>query len=192
MTESSASKWNARYAYSGSGIPAPAGVLSRSTHWKKLLEAASNNEREDRPCALDLACGRAGNAHFLAEQGFQVTAWDISDTVISEIKSRNPSALIEASVRDVVAMPPVPESFDLIVVSRFLDRALCPAIARALRPKGLLFYQTFVHGLDNPDYLLRPNELLQLFKQLHIVEYHEPDMDSRGKAQARLVARRPF
>jgi len=93
-------------------------------------------------------------------------------------------------VRDVSQQPPEPESFDVIVVSRFLDRSICPAISRALKPDGVLFYQTFVHGLSNPDFLLAPNELLSLFSELHILEYHEPVKDADGKAEARLIARR--
>ena len=77
-------------------------------------------------------------------------------------------------MRDVVACPPAPDSFDAIVVARFLERALCPAIAAALRPGGVLFYQTFTAGLANPDYLLGPNELLALFPTLAVCSYREP------------------
>lgn len=188
--KSDASKWNARYAFSGGSIPAPSQVLSQGVRW--LPEAALGEEGKPRVdvCALDLACGKAGNSQFLAERGFKVSAWDISETVIEEIHGRHPFILHEAVVRDVSAHPPEPESFDVIVVSRFLDRDLCPAIGRALKPQGVLFYQTFVHGLRNPDYMLVPNELLSLFSELHVLEYHEPDKNARGKAEARLVGMR--
>lgn len=186
-----ASKWNARYAYSGGSIPAPSEVLSRGARWlPEIVSEQAGLDSVASLCALDLACGKAGNGQYLAERGFRVSAWDISETVIRGIRDRNPFILNEAVVRDVCAQPPEPETFDVIVVTRFLDRGLCPAIAHALKPNGILFYQTFVHGLRNPDYLLESNELLSLFSELHVLEYHEPEIDSQGHAEARLVARR--
>lgn len=181
MSNEIASKWNSRYAYSGKPLPPPAQVLSRAEKWLPKGDSLS---------ALDLACGRAANAHYLAARGFTVTAWDISETVIDEISSRNPKILAEITVRDVVAQPPVAQSFDVIVVTRFLSRETCPAIQEALKPGGVLFYQTFTHGLSNKEYLLADNELLSLFKGLHLLEYHEPEPDEFGKAEARLIARR--
>ncbi len=185
MTEQITSKWNARYNYSGAPVPPPADVLSRGARWLPTM----SSEDEAR-CALDLACGRAANAQWLANRGFIVSAWDISEVVIDAIRQRQPCLITEAIVRDVTLHPPEPASFDVIVVSRFLDRSLCPAISAALKPGGTLFYQTFTHGLSNPNYLLNPNELLSLFAELDILEYHEPPPNAAGKAEARLIARR--
>ena len=190
MTDSQASKWNARYAWSGGGIPAPAQVLSQGARWLPDAHTGTGTGTPIVRRALDLACGRAGNGHYLAQRGFHVCAWDVSDTVIDEIRSRQPALIAETEVRNVSLQPPAPASFDVIVVSRFLDRQLCPAIAEALTPDGVLFYQTFVQGLSNPDYMLAHNELLSLFGQLHVLEYHEPETDENGKAEARLVAKR--
>jgi len=180
VTSTISSKWNSRYAYSGKPLPAPAQVLSQGERWLPTGKACR---------ALDLACGRAANGQWLAARGFSVFAWDISSVVIDEIRQRKPFLFAEAIVRDVSQQPPSAASFDVIVVSRFLDRQLCPLICQALKPGGILFYQTFTHGLSNSDFMLGKNELLSLFQQLHILEYHEPDPDSNGKAEARLVAR---
>lgn len=181
MSKEIASKWNARYAYSGKPLPPPAQVLSKGERWLPKGDALN---------ALDLACGRAANGHFLAARGFKVSVWDISETVISEISGRNPKIFDDMSVRDVVAQPPAAQSFDVIVVTRFLSRDTCPAIQAALKPGGVLFYQTFTHGLSNKEFLLEDNELLSLFKGLHLLEYQEPEPDEFGKAEARLIARR--
>ena len=167
-------------------------VLTQGLRWLPDSQAGppDNDQSDNRRKALDLACGRAGNAHLLAQTGFCVSAWDISDAVIDHIKQRQPAIIDHALVRDVSQQPPEPDSFDVIVVSRFLDRSICPAIARALKPGGVLFYQTFVHGLSNPDYLLAPNELLTLFSDLDTLDYHEAAKDEHGKAEAWLVARR--
>jgi SAM-dependent methyltransferase len=131
--------------------------------------------------ALDLACGTGGNALLLAQHGLETWAWDISDTAVTQLQAlaRDSNAGITVQQRDVVCLPPDPGSFDVIVVSRFLDRDLIPAICRALREHGLIFYQTFTRekppgcGPGNPDYLLEVNELLFLFKSLRIIYYRE-------------------
>lgn len=177
------SKWNSRYAFSGDTLPPPAAVLSRGAQWLPAIG-------DPAPVALDFACGRAANAEWLGARGFIAHAWDFSDKVIDEISSRKHSHIHSAEVRNVVAEPPMSESFDVIVVSRFLDRSLCPAISAALTLGGVLYYQTFTHGLSNPDYLLGANELPGLFPGLEVLDYREPPPNKDGKAEAQLIARR--
>ena len=184
MTSDSSSKWNARYAKSGDSLPSPARVLLGGERWLHGPPSLRNNLT-----ALDLACGRAANAEWLAQQGYHVTAWDISEAAIAHIRQRPASRIALAQVRDVSAHPPARDSFDVIVVCRFLDRSLCPAIAAALKPGGTLFYQTFTQGLSNPDYLLKHNELPALFSGLSPLDYHESEPDESGKAEAHLIAR---
>jgi len=134
--------------------------------------------------AAHLAAGRGGNARHLHQLGFTTTAWDLSSTAMNELNAAQPG--VKTEVRDVITSPPEPLSFDIIVVSRFLDRSICAAIEAALRPAGLLFYQTFTRGLANPDYLLRPGELPTLFPTLRPLWFEEPiDGD-----EAMLVAQR--
>ncbi len=179
MSKPVVSKWNARYAHSGAGIPAPSEVLSRGARWLPEAQAPVVDGVVSQRRALDLACGLGGNAHFLAKAGFIVSAWDISDVVIEQIRGRKLSSIAHTELRDVVAFPPEPNSFNVIVVSRFLDRSLCPHIVNALRPDGILFYQTFVRGLKNKNFMLKSNELLSLFKPLHVLEYHEPEPEQQ-------------
>lgn len=151
--------------------------------------------------ALDLAAGEGANAIYLAHRGLACSAWDISEVVMERVASwaagTGLSILCEA--RDVITRPPPPASFDVIVVSRFLDRGLCPAISNALRPGGLLYYQTFLRekvdsgeGPGNPAFLLERNELLRLFPDLTVRIYHEEGMlgdTGRGlRNEACLVA----
>ncbi|MEM7020777.1 MAG: SAM-dependent methyltransferase, partial [Pseudomonadota bacterium] len=82
-------------------------------------------------------------------------------------------------IRDVVANPPAPSSFDVITVSRFLERNLIPHLIKALRPSGLMFYQTFTRirvddsGPKSPGFRLADNELLSLFQELRVLAYQE-------------------
>ena len=127
--------------------------------------------------ALDLASGLGANAEFLHQAGLETQAWDLSPVALSKLKQRQ--AGIITQVRDVEADPPTANSFDVIVVTEFLFRPICPHIVAALRPNGLLFYRTFHHdkvsksGPSNPDYLLKNNELLTLFGDLRVLFYEE-------------------
>lgn len=190
MSEALKAKWNARYV-EASDPGEPTDVLAENAH---LLPQSGT--------ALDLACGMGGDALFLAGHGLETWAWDIADVAIEKLATRvrNLNLPVHAEVRDVEAQPPAPEAFDVIVVSRFLARALAPAIIAALKPGGLLFYQTFTRtkaediGPGNPDFLLAENELLQMFAPLRLVVYRE-ELDigdtTRGfRNEAMLVARK--
>ena len=155
-------KWDQRYAEQ----TAPPVACSVLLEQRALLPATGT--------ALDLACGRGGNALLLADAGLTVTAWDLSPVAIDYLRQQAKArgAKIHAEIRDVIANPPAPDSFDVIVVSYFLERALMPALISALRPGGLLFYQTFGHvrvenhGPSNPLYRLQQDELLSMLASL--------------------------
>ncbi len=131
--------------------------------------------------ALDLACGLGGNALWLARLGLQVQAWDISPIAISALASlaESEELPLQAVVHNAITLPPPPESFDVIVVSYFLERTLAPYLQAALRPGGILFYQTFVQnktadtGPTNPAFLLTENELIRLFPGLILRTYRD-------------------
>jgi len=172
-----ASKWNARYAYSNksSQAPPPADVLVNGAEF--LPESG---------IAVDIACGLGGNAVYLAQKGLTVFAWDISEAAIESIQKSN----VIAEVRDVVSNPPEPNSFDVIVVSRFLDRNLCANLSDALKPDGVIFYQTFTAGLSNSDYLLKENELPALFASLTPCYVYESTVNERGFSEAQFIGRK--
>ena len=131
--------------------------------------------------ALDVACGLGSNAVFLAEQGLLVTAWDISSVAINKLKAYTvrEGLKINACQQKITPYSFNEWSYDVIIVSRFLDRSLSDAIIGALKPDGLLFYQTFTREKTslkpphNPDYLLAENELLKMFSPLRVIYYRE-------------------
>ncbi|MCG8052244.1 MAG: methyltransferase domain-containing protein, partial [Candidatus Thiodiazotropha endolucinida] len=153
--------------------------------------------------ALDLACGLGGNALFLAQRGFTVEAWDLSSVAIQRLaQSAGQLKLnkLHARVRDVESQPPQTEQFDVIVVSYFLERSLTPTLIQALKPGGLVFYQTFTRhavsseGPQNPAFRLADQELLQLFSQLQVRVYREEgrlgDLSLGSRDVAMLVAQK--
>ena len=121
------------------------------------------------------------NALLLAQKGLEVASWDLSPVAIERVNREAGARGLRllAEVRDVCERPPDPESFDIILVSHFLDRGLAPALSEALRPAGLLLYQTFSQeavsacGPSNPAYRLETNELLSLFPTLVVRFYRE-------------------
>jgi SAM-dependent methyltransferase len=193
MDQEQQAKWDARHE-AAEGTPEPARVLMGNAH---LLPGQGR--------ALDLACGLGGNALFLAERGLETTGWDLSPVAIERMSAAAGARglQIEGEARDVVERPPEPQRFDVICVSHFLERALTRDLIHALRPGGLLFYQTFTRacaqqaGPRNPAYRLADNELLHLFvPPLRLRAYREenrtgdPSLGSRGMAF--LVAQAPF
>ena len=170
MSQCDADKWNKIYQVSGHGSGRACQVLEEYFH---LLPSTGT--------ALDLACGLGGNALLLAKHGLVTSAWDISETVIAHLDAdaKQQGLIIATRVVDIVQNPPATDSFDIIVVSRFLARQLVPFIKEAIRTNGLLFYQTYTKtrtdekGPKDPDYLLNDNELLSLFHDFHILSYHE-------------------
>ncbi len=131
--------------------------------------------------ALDFACGLGANGLWLARNNFAVSAWDFSDVALERLRivAQSQNVHIKTQLCDVTQTPLPPDTFDVIVVSRFLHRPSAPLLMAALRSKGLLFYETFTRhkhpdiGPSNPDFLLEENELLHLFNDLVIRAYGE-------------------
>jgi hypothetical protein len=82
----------------------------------------------------------------------------------------------------------------LILVTRYLHRPLVPALANALKPGGLLLYETFTLAQaqnghpTNPDFLLVPGELSRLVAPLRVVRQREGEAD--GAQLAAVAARK--
>jgi tellurite methyltransferase len=180
-------KWNARYR-------AATGERQASRVLKENLHLLPCNGR-----ALDLACGSGGNAILLAQQGLKVDAWDIADVPVAALQelALRQQLSIQAEVRDVEANPPGPETFDVITVSYFLDRDSIPALIQALKPGGLIYYQTFTRqrvsdrGPQREEFRLADQELLHLFSGLQVLLYREEgcvgDVQQGFRDEAMLV-----
>jgi len=191
MKEVTSTKWNSRYQ-AATDMPPACQVLTAYTH---LLPIQGN--------ALDFACGLGANALLLARHGLETNAWDSAEVALERLQAfaHTEELHIDTQVRDVVFSPPEPATFDVIVVCQFLERSLTPALTQALKPNGLLFYQTFTRtsvsntGPKNPDYRLADNELLRLFANLQIVVYREEghigNTTQGFRNQALLIARKP-
>lgn len=156
----------------------------------------------DSGCALDLACGRGRHALFLAEQGLSVTALDSSTEALAQLRSEAARRALEIEIRQVdleVATQLPVASFDVVLLFFYLQRSLLPHLREAVRPGGLALLRTFSSagpfpgGPANPDYVLRPGELLKIFAGWEILRHEEGlEPSSKGGSLAGIVARRPF
>jgi len=145
------------------------------------------------PCGsvLDVAAGGGRHARWLASRRHRVTAVDrdagamaaladAAETVVADLESG--------------AWPLGDRSFDAIVVTNYLWRALFPALRAALAPGGVLLYETFAVGNETvgrprrPEFLLGRGELLGAAEGLRIVAYEDGFLAGPDRFVQRLAA----
>ncbi len=144
--------------------------------------------------ALDLAAGEGRNAVFLAEHGFEAEAIDISPIAISRAQklAKARGVRIQAIAVDLDAYPIPAGQYDLILNFYFLDRNLIPRIKKGLKNGGTVVFETYTAeqkklgtgGPGQTQYLLKPNELLLLFREFHVLFYREGVFREGGKRRA--------
>jgi SAM-dependent methyltransferase len=188
MTDADRDKWQRRYAEAG---------YTPRTHPTTLLEEWL--PRLPRGRALDLACGTGRNALRLARAGYRVDAMDISTAALD----RGAAGAVELGVEvnwisgDLDFAELAPDSYDLVVVARYVNRRLTDALMGSLRDGGYLLYEQHllseqeVAGPSSRNFRLRPNELLEMFGTLRVLYYRESlitDPDGRTMALAQLIA----
>ena len=138
--------------------------------------------------ALDVACGFGRHALLLASSGYRVDAVDRDPERIAFVAfvAARLGLRVTASTRDleVADVDLGAGAYDLIVGVHYLHRPLFPVLIRALRPGGLLLYETFRKGHvgkgpTNPVFLLDPGELPRLVAPLVVVRQREGEFEGR-------------
>lgn len=137
--------------------------------------------------ALDVACGAGRHALLLAAKGLRVRALDRDRQKIADLRTiaARLELPVEARVADLETdgVDLGGAAFDAIVVVHYLHRPLFPAIIRALKPGGLLLYETFTtrhRGKPrNRAFLLKPGELSGLVAPLDVVRRREGRFEGR-------------
>ena len=182
------STWRGKRAYDSQPIAGPSGWLLENSG---LLHGGG--------LALDLACGRGRHVLTLAAAGWQVRGIDRNVEAIEQLQGVARCLGLQINV-DVVDLESGSVDlgnavYNLIVVTRYLHRPLFPAICDALKPGGILLYETFTIAQaerghpKNPEFLLKPNELQKLVRPLEILRAYEGERD--GQMVAAVVARKP-
>lgn len=178
--------------------PAPSRFLTQQLH------------RLPKGCVLDVACGRGRHSLYLASHGFEVTAIDRDAESLSNLAATakrrhlpNLTVMQVALERATDERPEFPaNAFDAIIVCFYLHRPLFPWIIEALKPNGVLLYETF--SIDNYfrrrhprrwEFCLAHNELLRLTSSLRTIFYdegeHEDGTGIGSAYTAQLLAQKP-
>ncbi len=200
---STQSQWDAKHSLAAKeAAEGPAGILCEL--WPLLPAGA----------ALDLACGRGRNALFLAEHGRQVTAVDWSATALEILEEhakarkipvrritridetkRSARAGIDLLHADLETIELPANRYAVILCVRYLQRSLFSQISRALRPGGMLLFETYTEaqldfsgGPRDPAHLLHNGELQKAFPELDVIFYRELRAE---QGIASLAARKP-
>jgi SAM-dependent methyltransferase len=177
-------------------MPEPRSLPSHSSaivsdwvrRWSHLVPAGST--------VLDVACGSGRHTHWFRDLGGRVTAVDRDAAALEGLRE-----LARTVVADLEGQPwPFRgETFSAVVVTNYLWRALLPDIARSVAASGVLIYETFAEGNasvgkpSNPEFLLRPGELLHFATThgLRVVAYEDGFCSQPDRFIQRLVAVRP-
>ncbi|MBL8073790.1 MAG: dihydroneopterin aldolase [Nitrospira sp.] len=178
--------------------PCPARFLMQQLH------------RLPKGTVLDVAAGKGRHTLFLSSLGYQVEAIDRDEQALAQLVSAAQSRhLVDLTTRVVdLESPHLPapdlgqERFDVIIVFFYLARPLFPQLTHALKPGGVLVYETFLidHHLHyrhprRQEFCLAHGELLRLTAGLRILHYdegpHQGIRDEESAYTAQLVAQKP-
>lgn len=146
---------------------------------------------------LDLACGSGRNGLWFAQQGHKITFLDRDLSQLERDASAHQYLEWDLELEPIPQLPK--EQYDIILVFNYLHRPLFPQIAAALKPGGIIVYETFIEKQAeigrprNPDFLLKTNELKSLFDKWECLQYFEGEVHNNQTMsfKAQLIARKP-
>ncbi len=191
MSRADREKWNKRYedgAYSGRTGPS-----SLPENWIHRIPPGR---------ALDVACGAGRNALWLAGQGFNVDAIDISAAALARVgeAAATRGLAIRLLEHDLDRPLELEANYQLILMFRYVNSPLLRQLTEYLVPGGWLICEEHmvsdadVIGPQNPAYRVAPGALSAAVAGLDIVFVEEgvvAEPDGRLASLSRLVARRP-
>jgi SAM-dependent methyltransferase len=138
---------------------------------------------------LDVAAGGGRHTRWFVDAGRRVVAVDRDTSALLDLAERDDVEVVQA---DLEQSPwPLPERrFDGVVVTNYLHRPLLPTLVASVASGGVLIYETFAVGQQrygrptNPDWLLRPGELLEAVRgELTVVAYEDVTTDRPARVQ---------
>lgn len=142
---------------------------------------------------LDVACGSGRHLRWLAARGWRVTGVDRDAHALAPLQGLG--RIVTADIENG-PWPFAREVFDAVVVTNYLWRPLMPKLIASLADGGVLIFETFALGNaafgkpSNPAFLLRPGELLDHARGLHVVAYEDGLLADPPRRVQRVVARR--
>lgn len=140
---------------------------------------------------LDLACGHGRHMQWLGQQGFDCLGVDRDEQALATAQAFG--EVMQADLENH-AWPLAGQQFAGAVVTHYLWRALWPDLLNAVAESGVLIYETFAAGNasvgkpSNPDFLLRPGELLSLCQGWRVIAYEDGFANGPERFIQRIVA----
>lgn len=145
----------------------------------------------------DVACGSGRHLRAALARGYRGIGLDRDLTGVADLANFDRAELIETDLEAGGPMPLQGRSLDGIIVTNYLWRPLLATIAACLATDGVLIYETFAVGHarlggrpSNPDFLLKPNELIDRFSgELIVIAFEQAHLgDGRERIVQRIVA----
>lgn len=148
---------------------------------------------------LDVAAGGGRHTRFFLRRGHAVLALDRDVSALDDLRGYPQVQIIEADLEGAAHWPLERRRFAGVVVTNYLHRPLLPVLVSAVAAGGCLIYETFAVGNErfgrpsNPDFLLRPGELLEAVRgRLEVVAYENLEIaEPRPAVVQRIAARLP-
>lgn len=170
-------------------------LYSKPSNWiKKYLNININKDT-----LLDVACGNGRHSFYAASLGYKVFSIDIDKDKLSLTNFKKHISPILLNIEEENSWPFIKRSFDTVIVTNYLYRPVYKNIINSIKPNGTLLYETFSEENtkfgrpNNPDYLLKPIELLKLAKQykMEIIDFEEILLElPKKKAIQRIYAKK--
>ena len=144
---------------------------------------------------LDVAAGSGRHVRLLARRGHPVEAVDRDAAALGRLDV-DAGAGVTTRVADLEggAWPYSGQAFASVIVTNYLHRPLLPLLVAALGPGGILIYETFAAGNErfgrpsNPDFLLRPGELLEVVRgALRVIAYEDVHVEQPKPAMVQRI-----
>ena len=140
---------------------------------------------------LDVACGPGRHMQWLQQQGLPCLGIDRDPVSLQTAAAFG--EVLQADIENH-AWPLKAQLFAGMVVTNYLWRPLWPDLLACLQPGGVLIYETFASGNEtvgkpsNPDFLLRPGELLAACQNLRVLAFEDGFCDQPERFVQRIVA----
>lgn len=137
---------------------------------------------------LDVACGHGRHVRWFAAKGHPVVGIDRSQQALdalADLRTADAPPRVRTVCADIENGPwpcmqdGVIDTFDAVVVTNYLWRALFPTLIDSVAAGGVLLYETFAYGNatvgkpSRPDFLLQPGELLLACQGLRVVAFED-------------------
>lgn len=144
---------------------------------------------------LDVASGGGRHSRLARAAGHHVTGIDRDHGKARDLAGDPMVRQITADLEEGSPLPVAGERFDGVIVTNYLWRPILADIVGVVASDGVLIYETFALGQErygrpsNPDFLLRPGELLNVIGQdLVAIAYEHGTVAEPRRVVQRIVA----